>query len=173
MSDGFVTTRDIAGQKHFNRENRMSKANRQHAILSPSIAFCVALVAGCAGNPGPNAPSGGASSQVAQGQSLFGDRCASCHGSGGEGVVGKAPPVVGKAALPLDPPPGAKKRKVQFHTAADVFAWVKVNMPGDAPGSLTDEQYAAVMAFDLKANGVDLTGKTVDATTAPTIVLHP
>jgi len=62
---------------------------------------------------------------------------------------------------------------VQFHTAADVFGFVKANMPGDAPGSLSDEQYAAIMAFDLKANGVDLTGKTVDATTAPTIVLHP
>ena len=46
-------------------------------------------------------------------------------------------------------------------------------MPPKKAGSLTDEQYAAILAFDLKANGIDMTGTTVDPTTAPTFVLHP
>lgn len=76
-------------------------------------------------------------------------------------------------ALPLDAQPPSQARKSKFHTAADVFQFVKANMPPKNPGSLTDEQYAAIMAFDLKANGVDLGGKKVDATTASSFVLHP
>ncbi len=110
--------------------------------------------------------------QVSRGAKLFADNCASCHGADGAGTT-KAPPVVGKNALPLDPPATARTRKSQFHTAADVYQYIKANMPKDKPGSLTDEQYAAILAFDLKANGVDLGQKSVDAMTAPTFVLHP
>ena len=84
-----------------------------------------------------------------------------------------APAVVGKTALPLDPPAGSKFRKNQFHTAQDVYDFVKKTMPPDNPGSLTDEQYAAIIAFDLKANGVDMTGKKVDSSTLSSFVLHP
>jgi mono/diheme cytochrome c family protein len=106
------------------------------------------------------------------GAKLYADNCASCHGPGGEGNA-KVPAVVGKSALPLDPAPPSQARKSKFHTAADVFQFVKANMPPNKGGSLTDEQYAAILAFDLKANGVDMTGKKVDASTAPGFVLHP
>jgi hypothetical protein len=46
-------------------------------------------------------------------------------------------------------------------------------MPGDAPSSLTDEEYVDVLAFDLKANGVDLSPGHLDAEKAETLVLHP
>ena len=140
-----------------------------HRVLSLLFPLGFALVAGCT-HPEPSTPAAGGD-QVAMGQALFAQKCAGCHGDSGQG--GKAPPLVGAAALPLDPPATAKKRSVQFHTAADVFTWVKANMPANAPGSLTDEEYAAILAFDLKANGVNLADKTVDANTAGTIVLHP
>jgi cytochrome c len=109
--------------------------------------------------------------QVSQGAKLFAKNCAKCHGDHGEG--GKnAPPVVGKAALPLDPPAGAKARTTQFHTAQDVAEFVVKNMPPKKPGSLKPEEYYAILAFDLKANGVDVTGKTIDAKTAAEIKLH-
>jgi len=133
----------------------------------------MSLVAvGCGGGAAatPPAATGGAGGdQVAQGQALYTDHCASCHGASGEGN-GKAPAVVGipKGALPLDPRPGSK-RNVQFKTVADVAGWVKANMPPDAPGSLTDEQYFAILAFDLKANGLDLGEHRLDATTAATL----
>src|SRR5262249_22783678 len=98
--------------------------------------------------------------------------CANCHGGGGEGSA-KAPPVVGKNALPLNPPATAKYRKSQFHSIKDIFDFVKANMPPTAPGKLSDQEYWAILAFDLKANGVDLAGKKLDATSAPGVVLHP
>jgi cytochrome c len=110
--------------------------------------------------------------QAADGAKLFADNCASCHGDKGEGGK-KAPPLVGKSALPLDPPTGAKLRKVQFKTAKDVLAFISEKMPLKKPGSLKPEEYAAILAFDLKANGVDVTNKKIDAASAEKIVLHP
>jgi cytochrome c len=109
--------------------------------------------------------------QVAQGEQLFAKHCATCHGKAGEGTK-KAPPVVGKDALPLDPPEKAKVRKTQFHTAQDVAQFVSTKMPAKKPGSLTADEYYAILAFDLKANGVDVSGKKIDPTTAAAIKLH-
>jgi cytochrome c5 len=108
--------------------------------------------------------------QIDNGKKLYVQFCARCHGDAGQGVDG-APPVVGAAAFPLAPRAGAK-RDVQFHTAADVFAWTIKHMPGDAPGSLATDQYLAIFAFDLTANGVNLS-HPLDGALAATIVLHP
>jgi len=108
--------------------------------------------------------------QVARGGALYGANCAKCHGDAGQGTD-KGPAVVGEGVLPLDPPAAARHRKVQFRTALDVFLWVKETMPADAPGSLTDAQYVEILAFDLKANGVEL--KTpLDAEVAKGLALH-
>ena len=109
--------------------------------------------------------------QVASGQKLYGKHCAKCHGDAGQGSK-KAPPVVGKEALPLDPPAGAKVRKTQFHTAQDVAAFVATKMPANKPASLKTDEYYDILAFDLKANGVDVTGKKIDAKSAAEIKLH-
>jgi S-disulfanyl-L-cysteine oxidoreductase SoxD len=146
-----------------------------------------ALLLGCGGgNAGTpvNAPTGepktepttaGAGgdlgAQVARGEALFADNCASCHGDKGEGSPG-GPPLIGKEALPVDPPKTAKERNVKFTTAQDLFQWVKKEMPNDNPGSLKDDEYWDVLAFDLKANGVDLQGKKLDASSASAIKLH-
>src|SRR5687768_5790024 len=104
-------------------------------LLAPAAAFA--------------APTAG--EQIDRGAKLFGANCAKCHGDQGQGK--KGPALVGKTALPLDPPATAKKRDVKFKTAADVFDWVKANMPPKG-AKLSDEEYAAILAFDLKANGV-------------------
>ncbi|HEY3493445.1 MAG TPA: c-type cytochrome [Polyangiaceae bacterium] len=97
--------------------------------------------------------------QVAAGQALYGKHCAECHGPSGND--GKAPPVVGldKGALPLDPPKKSKSRKTQFKTVGDVADYVVKNMPPKTPGSLTADEYFAILAFDLHANGIDLDKK--------------
>jgi mono/diheme cytochrome c family protein len=106
--------------------------------------------------------------QVALGQQLYGANCASCHGASGEG--GKAPRVVGlkEGALPLDPPAGAKYRKEQFKTVGDVAKFVVATMPPNKAGSLTTDEYLAILAFDLKANGITLPNK-LDLPTADTL----
>ena len=111
-----------------------------------------------------------ADEQVALGQKLYGQKCASCHGSGGQGDAND-PAVVGKDALPLDPPAKAKYRKTKFQTAQDIAAFVKTSMPADSPGTLTDEEAYAILAFDLHANGVKL-DKKVDPAYAAQIKLH-
>jgi cytochrome c len=109
--------------------------------------------------------------QVTLGQALYGEKCARCHGPGGEGTDG--PRVVGldKGALPLDPPSNAKFRKTQFKTVMDVAEFVVANMPPNAAGSLSAEEYFSVLAFDLKANGIDLGEKKLDAALAKTLVI--
>jgi hypothetical protein len=42
-------------------------------------------------------------------------------------------------------------------------------MPPKAPGSLTAEEYLAILAFDLKANGIDLGDKKLDLELAKTL----
>lgn len=151
--------------------------------MTKTLGFSFALLFAACGSPpapagaaapaapaAPAYPESALASQVALGQQLYGSECAHCHGDAGQGTD-KGPPVVGKDAFPLDPRKDAK-RDVQFRTAADVFAWATQHMPGDDPGSLTTEQYLAIFAFDLTANGVKLE-KPLDGETAAKIVLHP
>ena len=136
-------------------------------LLLPAILACQK------NNPPPAAPAAGASTvtaQIDQGKQLYVDKCAKCHGDAGQGTE-KAPAVVGKEAFPQKPRPGAK-RDAEFHTAADVFAWTTKHMPGDAPGSLSTDEYHAIFAFDLTANGITL-DKPLDGPAAQAIVLHP
>lgn len=137
------------------------------------VSFVVAgLVAACGSDDASTSSSSGTPStttgtepqtfaeQVTAGQTLYGEKCASCHGAGGEGTA-QGPRVVGldKGALPLDPPATAKVRKSQFKTVADVAAFAVANMPADKPGSLKESEYWSILAFDLKANGVTLDKK--------------
>jgi S-disulfanyl-L-cysteine oxidoreductase SoxD len=108
--------------------------------------------------------------QVTLGQKLYGEQCAGCHGNSGEGTK-DGPAVVGldKGALPLEPAATAKYRKTQFKTVADIADFVVKSMPPKAPGSLTGEEYLAILAFDLKANGIDLGDKKLDLELAKTL----
>ena len=143
-------------------------------------AFCVTACGGAQEEPkaansaaAETAPAAGAEGdQAALGAKLYTANCANCHGADGKGNE-KAPPVVGSNALPLDAQPPSKARNTQFHSALDVLKFIEANMPPNKGGSLKAEEYEAILAFDLKANGVDLTGKHVDASTAATFVLHP
>jgi mono/diheme cytochrome c family protein len=128
-----------------------------------------------AATPAPQTPGTAAlpatfADQVLSGQKLYGEHCASCHGDGGEGK--SAPAVVGldKGALPLEPPAGAKFRKTEFKTVADVAAFAVESMPADAPGTLTEPQYWSILAFDLKANGINL-DKPLDGALAATLTI--
>jgi len=118
----------------------------------------------------PSAAPANFTEQVALGQKVYGAQCAGCHGNSGEGTK-DAPAVVGldKGALPLAPAPTAKYRKTQFKTVADIAEFVVKTMPPKAPGSLSAEEYFAVLAFDLKANGIDLGDKKLDGELAKTL----
>lgn len=108
--------------------------------------------------------------QVDAGKQVFAEHCASCHGDTGQGTD-DGPSIAGKHALPVEPRPGAK-RDVTFRTGADVYAFVAANMPADDPGTLTPEQYNAVVAFVLRVNGISL-DKPFDGSVARSVALNP
>jgi len=73
--------------------------------------------------------------------------------------------------LPLEPRAGSK-RDIRFRNAGDVYGFAMRNMPADDPASLTADQYLAIVAFVLSANGTALDAP-LDATAAQAIALHP
>ena len=144
--------------------------------LSSLLLLSLAACHHGAKTPPAGPPTGGGggdaalTAQIDQGKALYVDHCAGCHGDAGQGTD-KGPAVVGADAFPLHPRDGSK-RDVDFHTAADIFGWATKNMPADDPASLTTDQYLAIFAFDLTANGVKLTAP-LDGPAAQAIVLHP
>lgn len=108
--------------------------------------------------------------QVALGGTVYGENCASCHGAAGEGTV-TGPRLVGLAegALPLEPRDGAV-RTTEFVTVADVAGFAVANMPPTAPGSLAGEEYWAILAFALSANGITLDQKLTPELAATLVI---
>jgi cytochrome c5 len=152
----------------------MATARKASLLLTivAATAFGCAHEGGAAATANAPVVAADAVAQAEAGGPLYGQFCAKCHGDSGQGTD-QGPPVVGAGALPLDPRPTAQYRKTQFRTAKDVFDFVGANMPPKGPKPSLD-QYLAILAFDLKANGVDLSGKpplAPDSLSA--IVIHP
>jgi mono/diheme cytochrome c family protein len=101
--------------------------------------------------------------QVTAGEAVYDKTCGRCHGKEGQGRKGKYPPVMGDTALPEEPPKRARLRKDEFSTAQGLLDFVQESMPPRKGGSLSEEEYLAVVAFLASANGIQLSDAiTVD-----------
>jgi hypothetical protein len=78
--------------------------------------------------------------QVARGEEVWNRVCAECHG-----------PDSTDPEAPLLLRPDSLRR---FPTAAAAFNFTRENMPGNAAGSLAEQEYWDVLAFLLANNGV-------------------
>lgn len=139
-------------------------------VRTTMVLFVLALSAcggGTSATHGATTSAPTFASQVERGATVYGAQCASCHGAAGEGAG--APRVVGLAdgALPLEP---RGSRTSRFETVADVAGYVVATMPPTAPGSLSEADYFAILAFDLHANGLDL-DRPLDADVAATTTI--
>jgi S-disulfanyl-L-cysteine oxidoreductase SoxD len=79
--------------------------------------------------------------QAARGKALYSENCASCHGgelTGGE----MAPPLAG----------GEFMAGWDGLTIGDLFERIRISMPQNAPGSLSGQQNADILAFMFSAN---------------------
>jgi len=125
--------------------------------------------------PGPSAEVLAASALAEQyevGKTLFTEKkCASCHEDSGAGNP-KNPAVIGEKALAAKAPAKAKlRKKVTFTTAKDVVDFVKTKMPLKEPGTLSDDEAHAIVAWLLDSNKIVLDAK-LDASNAASINLR-
>lgn len=80
--------------------------------------------------------------QAARGAQNFALVCAACHGAT-LGGSGEAPALSG----------GQFVGDFDGQTVGDIFDRIRTTMPQTAPGSLSRDQYADILAFLLKSNG--------------------
>ena len=92
--------------------------------------------------------------QVATGESVFADRCVSCHVASGAG------PVLNIIAL------------AKYGSALELFAYTRRTMPPGAPGSLSEADYWAVTAYMLAAEELLPADTLVGPTTSGDIVIE-
>jgi mono/diheme cytochrome c family protein len=113
---------------------------RGHLIMSLlGIAATSTIAARSTGAPLPAAAY--ESNQAEKGAQLYAQRCAMCHGRALEGTF-ETPSLTGKFIANWGDRP-----------LSDLYDYLGRAMPQFAPGTLTDEETARIVAFLLKANG--------------------
>jgi mono/diheme cytochrome c family protein len=117
-------------------------------VSRASTAWGLALGAGLVGAAAvafaQSAPGGFTAAQAARGATIFNAKCALCHGEELTGGAG-SPPLKGPEFLFT-----WKGRSV-----AELAAFMKEKMPPGGNDTLSDQQYADVIALVLSANGVE------------------
>lgn len=164
------------------------------------LASSLGVVVACAGSRPAVSPSvvdanlAKAKELFPAGAEVFERSCARCHGNKGEGLS-SAPPVIGPGALPTykrDPNLSANPalqsqaqyrtnegvgadRRGTFVTAKDLFRYVSQEMPLPASkkGSLSGEEYWAVVNYVLAAHGAKVPEGGVNEDNAASVKIHP
>lgn len=106
------------------------------------------------------------SGTAALGKSVYTERCAACHGEGGQG--GKYDRLVGgRDTLTTDKP--VKTVGSFWPYATTLWSYINRAQPFDEPGSLTHDQVYAVTAYLLYLNGIIGETDVLDARTLPAV----
>jgi S-disulfanyl-L-cysteine oxidoreductase SoxD len=112
---------------------------------------------------GSNLPAGGA--KAAEGQKIFAEKCAACHGEKGEGGLA-ARLIGGPPKATLD---GGKGIANYYPYATTVFDFIRRSMPWNAPRTLTNQEVYALTAFILAGNKLIGEDEEMNATTLPKV----
>ena len=100
-----------------------------------------------------------------QGESIYKDKCASCHGNQGQGGVANR--LVGGGALNTDKP--IKTVGSYWPYATTVFDYTKRAMPHPLPQSLTNDEVYATTAYILYMNKIIGIDDEMNAKTLPIV----
>jgi alcohol dehydrogenase (cytochrome c) len=92
--------------------------------------------------------------QASAGATVYSGKCATCHGTSLAGQSG--PPLTGTRFA---------KTLINYGTAEQMYDFISKQMPANAPGSLSTDQYLSVTAFLLQQNGYPSGSHPLDATT--------
>lgn len=120
---------------------------------------------------GEHLPPGGAT--AADGEDVYMNRCASCHGEGLGGVqgTGGVALVGGRGTLPADGEPAKKTVESYWPYATTIFDYVRRAMPFTDPGSLTDREVYAVTAYILYKGGIIAEDEEMNAEALPRVMM--
>jgi cytochrome c len=119
---------------------------------------------------GRGLPSG--SGSVLEGNSVYQQQCASCHGENLQGGTGDRL-IGGRGSLVNEDPkkPPVKTVESYWPYATTLFDYVKRAMPLAAPDSLTNDQVYAVTAYILSQAKIVSDDAIMDAQTLPKVVM--
>jgi S-disulfanyl-L-cysteine oxidoreductase SoxD len=113
------------------------------------------------------------SGTAAAGAKVFADSCAACHGDKGQGNpakgVGGDRLLGGRGTLASDTP--IKTVESYWPYATTLFDYVKRAMPFNAPGTLSDNDIYAVVAYILSEAKIIKPTDTMNATTLPKVTM--
>lgn len=105
---------------------------------------------------------------VADGTSVYEQKCQSCHGP--KGIGASADELAGTRHKLTDPNPD-KAIGNYWPYATTLFDFIRRSMPLDSPGSLTDDQVYSVTAYLLYLNGVVDIQAVMDAQSLPKVAM--
>lgn len=109
------------------------------------------------------------SGTYAHGETLYAERCASCHGENLEGIKQTGAPALigGRGTLNTNAP--VKTVESYWPYASTLFDYVHRAMPMNAPGSLTADEVYSLSAYILGRAGIVSKDMVLDAKTFPGI----
>jgi S-disulfanyl-L-cysteine oxidoreductase SoxD len=92
------------------------------------------------------------------GKTVFASKCASCHGTNGEG--GRGSTIIGSGV-----------NLARYNTAKGLLDSISLTMPATAPGSLSHQEYLDVLCFILVQNNAVSGNTAFDETTLGSLIL--
>jgi mono/diheme cytochrome c family protein len=105
---------------------------------------------------------------VAQGETVYRDKCAACHGPNGEGVPPQGTQLVGGVgSLASDNP--VRTVGSYWPYATSVWDYIHRAMPLNQPGSLSADETYAVTAFLLNRNKIIEASEVMDKESLPKV----
>jgi len=102
----------------------------------------------------------------AQGAAVYTTHCAACHGANGEGGA------LGNRLVGGEPPSGMGTRKTianHWPYSSTVFDYIRRSMPFEAPRSLSNDDYYAIVAWILAENNIIDEDAVMSAETLPAV----
>jgi PQQ-dependent dehydrogenase (methanol/ethanol family) len=127
-----------------------------------AVAFSLILGAAAVATRAADAATGGyTAAQAALGGSIYAANCASCHA---QNLAGNSAPALTGTAF-------HKSLDGNYPTAAALYTFIRKQMPLNAPGSLSAQNYLAVTAYIIEKNGFSAGSKALSATSAAGVTL--
>jgi cytochrome c len=105
---------------------------------------------------------------VKQGEAVFAQSCAACHGAAGEHPLSPALRLTGGQST-LTTPNAVQTVGSYWPCATALFDYIHRSMPFNAPQSLSQDQVYPVTAYVLHLNGILPEDATLDAVSLPKI----